>query len=345
MAGLRFDRQLQPDDLSPLALGVIANADGLIAGTGRVGWDEAGVTSSGVLETEEFDFAAAFGPVRGASGRIVFTDLLSLTTAPDQRLSIGSVNPGVEVTDGTLDFALRDWTLLSVEGGRWPFMGGELILREIDLNFGISEQRRYVFEIVGLDAGVFVEQMDIGNLAATGIFDGTVPIVFDASGNGRIDEGELVSRAPGGNISYVGELTYEDLSPMADFAFDALRSLDYSRMRLVMEGPLTGEIVTRVRFDGISQGEGTASNFITRRLARLPLRFRINIRAQFYQLINSMKSLYDPAAVRDPRELGLLSDDGSRLIRREITGEEAGPEDDPDDPFAAEVTIQEQESE
>ena len=132
---------------------------------------------------------------------------------------------------------------------------------------------------------------------------------------------------------------------MADFAFDALRSLDYSRMRLVMEGPLTGEIVTRVRFDGISQGEGTASNFITRRLARLPLRFRINIRAQFYQLINSMKSLYDPAAVRDPRELGLLSDDGSRLIRREITGEEAGPEDDPDDPFAAEVTIQEQESE
>ena len=177
VAGLRFDRQLQPDDLSRLALGVIANADGLIAGTGRVGWDEAGVTSSGVLETEEFDFAAAFGPVRGASGRIVFTDLLSLTTAPDQRLSIGSVNPGVEVTDGTLDFALRDWTLLSVEGGRWPFMGGELILREIDLNFGISEQRRYVFEIVGLDAGVFVEQMDIGNLAATGIFDGTVPIL------------------------------------------------------------------------------------------------------------------------------------------------------------------------
>jgi hypothetical protein len=345
VAGLRFDRELQPDDLSRLALGVIANADGLIAGTGRVAWDQAGVTSSGVFETDDFDFAAAFGPVRGASGTIEFTDLLSLTTAPNQRLSIGSVNPGVEVTGGTLDFELRDWTMLSVAGARWPFMGGELILREVDLNFGIEEERRYVFDMVGLDAGVFVEQMDVGNLAATGTFDGTVPIVFDSSGNGRIDAGELISRPPGGNISYVGELTYEDLSPMANFAFDALRSLDYSRMRLLMDGPLTGEIVTRVRFDEVSQGEGTASNFITRRLARLPLRFRINIRAQFYQLINSMKSLYDPAAVRDPRELGLLSDDGSRLIRREITGEEAGPEDDPDDPFAAEVTIQEQESE
>jgi len=354
VAGLEFDGELQPDDLSRLALGVIANADGLIAGTGRVAWDETGITSSGTLTSEDFDFAAAFGPVRGASGTIAFTDLLSLTTAPSQRLSIGSVNPGVEVTGGTLEFQLRDWTMLSVEGGSWPFMGGQLILREVDLDFGIKEERRYVFEMVGLDAGVFVERMDIGNLAATGIFDGTIPIVFDASGNGRIDDGVLISRLPGGNISYVGELTYEDLSPMANFAFDALRSLDYSQMRLLMEGPLIGEIVTRVRFDGISQGEGTSSNFVTRRLASLPLQFRINIRAQFYQLINSMKSLYDPAAVRDPRGLGLVSDDGTRLLRREITGEEVGPEIDPDDPFAIDPAdaidpvdpiIQEQESE
>ena len=80
---------------------------------------------------------------------------------------------------------------------------------------------------------------------------------------------------------------------------------------------------TRVRFDGVSQGEGASSNFITRRLAALPLQFRVNIRAPFYQLITSLKSLYDPAAVRDPRSLGLLSADGGRLLRREITGEEA----------------------
>ena len=73
-----------------------------------------------------------------------------------------------------------------------------------------------------------------------------------------------------------------------------------------MDGPLTGEIVTRVRFDGSEPGgAGTSSNFITRRLARLPLQFRINVRAPFYQLITSLRSLYDPAAVRDPRGLGL----------------------------------------
>ncbi|MBX7496375.1 YdbH domain-containing protein [Qipengyuania sp. 6B39] len=344
--GLVFDDALQPDELSTLALGVIANANGTVTGKGRIDWFADGsVSSSGTFGTEKLDFAAAFGPVQGASGTIEFTDLLNLTTAPNQKLRVASVNPGIEVIDGEIEFELRNGTLLAVAGGSWPFMGGRLILRNVDFNFGVSEERRYIFEIVGLEAAQFVAQMELENLSATGVFDGTVPIVFDANGNGRIDTGVLISRSPGGNISYVGELTYEDLSPIANFAFDALKSLDYDQMRVIMEGPLTGEIVTRVRFDGVSQGEGAKSNFVTKRLAALPLQFRINIRAQFYQLLTSLKSMYDPAAVRDPRELGLLSDDGKRLLRPSITGEEAEPEINPGDLIPDEPTIQQQESE
>ncbi|MBX7540433.1 intermembrane phospholipid transport protein YdbH family protein [Qipengyuania sphaerica] len=344
--GLTFDEALQPEDLSPLALGVIANADGTITGTGRIDWSPSGeVTSTGSFSSENIDFAAAFGPVKGASGTVEFTDLLNLTTAPNQKIRIASVNPGIEVLDGEIEFSLQNGELLAVSGGSWPFMGGRLILREVDLNLGISEERAYVFEIVGLDAAQFVAQMELENISATGIFDGTVPIIFDANGNGRIEEGILLSRPPGGNISYVGELTYEDLSAIANFAFDALRSLDYSQMRVIMNGPLTGEIVTQVRFDGVRQGEDAKSNFITKQLAKLPLQFRINIKAQFYQLITSVKAMYDPASVRDPRELGLLSDDGKRLLRRSITGEEVEPDIDPEDVIPDEPTIQDQESE
>lgn len=346
--GLVFGPELQPADLTQLAFGVIANAEGVVTGTGRIDWNEREITSSGEFSSENLDFAAAFGPVKGASGTIVFDDLISLTTAPGQTLQIASVNPGIEVNDGEIEFALRDGQLLSVAGGSWPFMGGRLILRETDLNFGVSEERRYVFEIVGLDAGAFVERMELSNLSATGTFDGTVPIVFDEDGNGRIDDGLLISRPPGGNVAYVGELTYEDTGAVANFAFDALRSLDYNQMRVGMSGPLTGEIVTRVRFDGVSQGEGARQNFVTRRLGNIPLQFRINVRAQFYKLLTSMKSIYDPASVRDPRDLGLLSDDGTRL-RRTVTGEEVEPDIDPDDlvPDERESTqsIQDQESE
>jgi hypothetical protein len=131
---------------------------------------------------------------------------------------------------------------------------------------------------------------------------------------------------------------------MANIAFDALRSLDYTRMTVAMDGPLTGEIVTRVRFDGVSQGEGATSNFITRRIARLPFRFVVNIRAPFYQLITSIKSMYDPAAVRDPRDLGLIDDFGN-AIRRQTTGTEPEPPVLPPVPIPDEPAIQRRESE
>ncbi|GGD95761.1 hypothetical protein GCM10011515_14570 [Tsuneonella deserti] len=316
--GVLFDRRLQPFQLLPAAKGVVANVSGTVRGTGRIAWNASGVKSTGSFSSDALDFAASFGPVRGASGTVEFTDLLGLTTAPGQRIRVGSVNPGIEVTDGEFAFSLRDGQILGVEGARWPFMGGTLTLRSTTLNLGVSEERRYIFEIEGLQAGQFVEQMDLSNINATGTFDGTLPIVFDSSGNGRIEGGLLIARSPGGNISYLGELTRRDLGTMANFAFEALRSLDYQQMSVGMDGSLTGEIVTKVRFDGVKQGARAKRNFITRRFENLPLRFNINIRAPFYQLITSIKAMYDPASVRDPRDVGLLNADGS-VLQREVT--------------------------
>lgn len=313
--GLVFDERLQPDELTYLAEGVIALASGEVTGSGRIAWDASGVTSSGEFSSEGFDFAAAFGPVKRVSGTVRFSDLINLTTDGRQSLAIGSINPGVEVFDGTLDFALNEGTLLSLEGGRWPFFGGTMILRPARLDLSASEERSYVIELVGVDAAQFVAAMELGNINMTGIFDGTVPIVFDEKGNGQIVGGLLISRPPGGNLSYIGELTYEDTGAIANFAFQSLRSLDFSQMMVEMNGPLTGEIVTRIVFDGVRQGEGAHRNFLTRQLARIPIRFRVNIRAPFYQLITSLKATYDPAFIRDPRDLGLLDVEGNRLVR------------------------------
>jgi hypothetical protein len=190
-------------------------------------------------------------------------------------------------------------------------------MRPVNITFGAAEERRYVFEVEGLDAARFIERMELGNISATGIFDGAVPIVFDADGNGHIENGLLLARAPGGNVSYVGELTYEDLGTMANLAFDALRSLDYRQMRVELNGDLAGEIVTRVRIDGVSQGAGAKRNILTRAIANLPIRLDVNVRAQFYALLGNLRSLYDPAAVKDPRspDVGLLDAQGNPILR------------------------------
>lgn len=307
--GIQFDGQLQPFALTKLALGVVANAKGAVRGSGRIDWSPETVTSSGRFTTDSFDFAAAFGPVQGAAGTIVFTDLLGLVTAPDQQLRIAAINPGIEVNDGVMTYEMRPDHVLAIKGAHWPFMDGALRLQPAVMRIGVAEERRYTLEIDGISAGRFIERLELANLAATGIFDGVLPLVFDENG-GRIEGGYMRARPPGGNVSYVGALTYKDLSPMANFAFDALKSLDYRDMSIGMEGSLAGEIVTRVQLLGIRQGQAAKRNFLTRKIARLPIQFNINLRAPFLQIASSFRSLYDPAYVRDPRELGLLDAQG-----------------------------------
>ncbi|PKP89615.1 MAG: exoprotein [Alphaproteobacteria bacterium HGW-Alphaproteobacteria-16] len=313
--GIVFDKSLQPEDLSYLAKGVIAFADGTVSGNGRIDWIGDDITSNGTFASDGVNFAAAFGPVRGLAGEVRFTDLLNLTTAPDQRVRIAAINPGIEVLGGTVQFEVKDGTLLNLEDARFPFMGGELRMRPLAMDFSQPEERRYVFEIIGLDAATFAAQMELTNLGATGTFDGTVPIVFDTDGNGRIIGGLLVSRAPGGNVAYIGELTYEDLGAMGNYAFSALRSLDYRQMSVGLNGDLAGEIITNFDFDGVRQGEGTSQNFVTRRLAKLPIRFKVNVRSEnFYELATMVRSLWDVDFLGNPVDRGLLKAEGGRFV-------------------------------
>ena len=129
---------------------------------------------------------------------------------------------------------------------------------------------------------------------------------------------------------------------MANFAFDSLRSLDFRQMMVEMDGALAGEIVTRLRFDGVTQGQGASRNFVTRRLAKLPIQFRVNIRADFYELISTIRAAYDASFLRDPRELGLFTEEGKRF---EPVRPPAMPATKPEDNETDEPAIQPQESE
>lgn len=314
---LLFDKDFQPAQLTSLALGLIANANGAITGKGRIDWQGDKVTSSGKFGSQGLDFAAAFGPVKGLSGTLDFTDLLAMETAPHQILKVASINPGVEVTDGTVDVQLKRDQVVQVNGAQWPFMGGRLSLEPTTLRFALAENRNFTLVIDGLDAAQFVSRMEMANISATGVFDGRLPVVFDANG-GHIVGGTLASRG-GGNVSYVGALTYKDLSFMANYAFQALRSLNYKHMTIALRGDIAGDFVTQVQFGGVSQGAGASRNFFTRQIEGLPMQFNLNVRAPFYSLLGTYKSMYDPSVVADPRTVGLLDAKGRVVPRTPAT--------------------------
>jgi len=308
---LSFGKALQPEALTPLTLGVIANVQGILSGQGRIRWTRAAVTSDGEFHTDGLDFAAAFGPVTGLKGAIHFTDLLGLVTAPDQQVTIDEINPGVAVTDGVVRYRILPDRKLFIAEGAWPFAGGTLKLDPSTLDMAQPVARRLTFHIAGLDAATFVQQLEFKNIAVTGKFDGVLPIVFDSRG-GRIERGELRVRPGGGRLSYVGDVTNADLGRIARIAFDALKSMRYDRLTIELNGDLDGEIVSRVRFDGANdQPEQTARGgglvgHILAPVTRLPFRFNITITAPFRGLVNSAQTFVDPSIVLRDAGVGAI---------------------------------------
>lgn len=291
---LTFDDALQPEALTRLTLGVVANVAGTVTGEGRIRWNAAGVTSDGDFATERLDLAAAFGPVRGIATRIHFSDLLGLETPPGQVATVAEINPGIAVTGGIVGYQLLAGQKVRVEGARWPFSGGELALDPTVLDFGQPVERRMTFRVTGMDAAQFIQQFDIKNISVTGTFDGTLPMVFDERG-GRIDNGRLVVRKGGGTLAYVGEVSNASLGMFGRLAFDALKSMRYDSLAIELDGRLDGELISRVLFDGTNETPKEAKRGgLLGQLTGLPFRFRITIRAPFRGLLNSASSLNDP---------------------------------------------------
>jgi hypothetical protein len=304
--GISFSENLQPNMLTDLTIGIVELANGSVSGTGRIDWDSDNISSTGKFGTDGLDFAAAFGPVKGLKGDIVFSDLLAFETPPGQIVTLDEVNPGIAAYDGIVRYQLLANQRVVLEEAHWPFSGGDLSLEPTTFNLAIPEERELNFEMKGLDAAAFLTQFDFENLAATGTFDGRLPMRFNLAG-GRIEGGRLVVGPAGGTLSYIGELTYEDLGAYGNFAFQSLRDIRYKTLVVEMDGPLDGELVTRVQFDGLSQGDTASRNFLTKQIAKLPIQFNINIRAPFFQLITSTRSLYDTNYLLDPVSAGILS--------------------------------------
>lgn len=290
--GLQFNERLQPDMITGLTLGHIADVVGRISGDGRIEWDGQNVRSSGHFTVNKTNLSAAFGPVGGLETEIRFTDLLGMVTAPGQVARVKSLNPGVQAHDGVIRYQLLPDQKVKIEEGRWPFFGGELILEPTVLDFDVEAERKLTFRLIGLDAAKFLAGYDFENLQVSGVFDGVLPMVFNQEG-GRIVGGTLVSRPGGGELSYLGEMTYTDMGAFANFAFQTLRSIRFREMRVGVGGKLDGEIITHVSFDGLQQGSLAKQNFISRQLARIPIKFNVRIEAEFLQLIGSIRGLYD----------------------------------------------------
>lgn len=297
VAGIRFALDgLQPEDITPLTIGVVALVDGTIRGEGRIDWRPGRTTSSGTFSTEGMNLAAPFGPVEGLTTTILFTDLLALESAPHQIARVDMIRAGIDIPHGHVRYRLLPGSRVQIERGAWPFAGGELLLEPTLLDFSRPSTRHLRFQLVGLDARRFMRDMGFTTIEVTGIFDGIVPMEIDIAG-ARVVGGRLVARPGGGRLSYTGAVNRAAMPLQGRIVFDALRDLRYRHLEMDLDGALAGEFVGRIRLEGL----GSASrNWLVRQFRRVPFRFNIIVRGPLRAVIASIRATRDPTLLIQP---------------------------------------------
>jgi hypothetical protein len=202
-------------------------------------------------------------------------------------------------------YQIRPNYQVAIESAHWPLAGGTLTLAPTVLDFAHESTKYLTFRVAGLDAARFIQLMEFSNIDATGTYDGTIPMQFTQAG-GRIVNGRLVARPEGGTLSYIGELSDRDLGAYGVLAFDALKSMRYSRLEITLDGALDGEFLTRINMDGLARNPGGTRDpsggvramlvgRVLRQLARVPFHFNIRIQGPFRSLVATARSFSDPS--------------------------------------------------
>jgi translocation and assembly module TamB len=112
-----------------------------------------------------------------------------------------------------------------------------------------------------------------------------------------------VARPEGGTLSYIGELTDKELGAYGKLAFDALKSLRYSKLTVDLDGALAGEFLARIELDGVATNtapQGGIAGYVLGQIAKIPFEFNINIRGPFRALIATARSFEDPTLLIQP---------------------------------------------
>jgi hypothetical protein len=227
---VRFDpKGLQPADLSPL-LAQVRNATGRASFTGTVAWTRKTMTSRGVLDIAQLDFASPLGPAHALQSSIAFQSLLPPVTADGQKLDIASVDWTLPFTGTKAVFALAP-DALRVESAKTNVAGGAASLDGMTVELGGKAAIRDTARLDNIDLAQVVAATNIGNrVKVTGRVNGVLPFTVSTEGF-RISKGHIESVGPG-RLSIDRTLWTKDaaVNGVQNFAYQALENLAVDSM-------------------------------------------------------------------------------------------------------------------
>lgn len=247
-----FPGGLQPAMLSRRLVGLFTDAGGEFHGEADFTIERGRIQGTADLDISALGFQTTrLGRVEGVTGRVRFDDLMTLTTAPAQTLTVASVNPGVPFANGRVVFSFEDGQVLHLDSVVFPFAGGELALAPLDWTLAGGRTQSVEVTASRIDLTRLIEVLKLPDTRAEGTVSGAFPIDFTEN-SVVIRDARLRADAGGGRLSYTGGAVNAaaEGDPTAAMAFNALRDMEYSVLEVGLSGDLAGQMQAQIVLAG-----------------------------------------------------------------------------------------------
>ena len=278
---------LRPTHLSERLRGLFTDATGKLSAEASIGIKRGSLSGTGDVRVSDFSFQTTrLGRVEGVNANVHFTDLFALTTAPEQTLTVSSLNPGVLLTDGKMLFQFVDGAMFRVSSAAFPFAGGELALAPFDWGLGGADQHIEVTASL-IQLRELVDTLNLPDIEASGTVSGRFPI--DVVGNEIfVRDARLMADNQGGHLAYTGQTA--DAASVADttsaMAFEALKDFDFTVLELGLDGNIADRMKISLLLAGRSR-RGIPYGAEGQTVKGQPFEFDIEINSPFSELFRS----------------------------------------------------------
>ena len=282
-----FDpRGLQPQYLVPTLTGKLADVRGEVSAQVNVSFGgDVPIRSSGSTQLKDLDVGTLVGPFTGVNADLKFSSMFPLKSEGVQTATLSGFDPGFPLENGIIKFKIVPGGV-RIDQALWPIpnnigQDGKIFITPVDWRFG-NVKNRAIVNIEDVDLGTMLAGIGKDKFTATGRVSGALPAVIDGV-NVLIEDGVLAVKG-GGIIKYKNPATdaAAQHNENAGYAFKALENFEYKELEARIDGPLDGEMMLKIVFEGKNPEVLSAQPFL----------FNTEIRGELANIARNMANAF-----------------------------------------------------
>lgn len=226
---------LQPRDLFPALKGTISEADGTVDARADIAWTADNLTSS--LNAAANFVKLSTDEVSGANIAVDvhFDNLFPPSTPPNQVIEVGTLDIGIPLTTGRILGQLNPDGTTQVRLENFDMFGGRIETKPFTMPKNYDDFT-VLLSVTGIRLEELLELTKFGDLQATGVLDGTIPVKF-SNGEVAVRNGRLKTTG-GGSLKYnpkaVGD-ALKDVNQGTKLFLDVVKDFKYDSIEVTLD--------------------------------------------------------------------------------------------------------------